>query len=109
MEPIRLRKELGFSGKKDIEAYGIAVFNKKCRESVFTYIDEWSKFTKRIGLWVDETKAYFTFDKFLSWKCSGISSRRREKDDRLYKDYQVLPWSRAVTRRLSLARGRAGI
>src|ERR1700687_3558400 len=37
---IQVEKELGFSGKPDIEKYGIAAFNKKCRESVFRYIDE---------------------------------------------------------------------
>ncbi|MEK7135609.1 MAG: class I tRNA ligase family protein, partial [Patescibacteria group bacterium] len=88
---LQVEKELGFSGKKDIEAYGIAAFNKKCRESVFTYIDEWSKFTKRIGFWVDETKAYFTFDSSymeVLWHLFAQTA----KDGRLYKDYKVVPW-----------------
>src|SRR5580692_580926 len=49
---LQVEKELGFTGKPDIEKYGIAAFNKRCRESVFTYIDLWAKFTKRIGYWV---------------------------------------------------------
>ncbi|MDO8231889.1 MAG: class I tRNA ligase family protein [bacterium] len=88
---LQVEKELGFSGKKDIEAYGIAAFNKKCRESVFTYIDLWEKFTKRIGYWVDESKAYFTFDSAYMetvWHLFAQSA----KDGRLYKDYKVLPW-----------------
>jgi isoleucyl-tRNA synthetase len=88
---IQVEKELGFSGKKDIEQYGIAAFNKKCRESVFTYIDLWEKFTKRIGYWVDETKAYFTFDSAymeVVWHLFAQTA----KDGRLYKDYKVLPW-----------------
>jgi isoleucyl-tRNA synthetase len=88
---LQVEKELGFSGKKDIEQYGIAAFNKKCRESVFTYIDEWAKFTKRIGYWVDETKAYFTFDSAymeVLWHLFAQTS----KDGRLYKDYKVVPW-----------------
>ncbi|MFA5998328.1 MAG: class I tRNA ligase family protein [Candidatus Paceibacterota bacterium] len=88
---LQVEKELGFSGKKDIEAYGIAAFNKKCRESVFTYIDEWARFTKRIGYWVDETKAYFTFDSAymeVLWNIFAQTS----KDGRLYKDYKVVPW-----------------
>ena len=88
---LEVEKQLGFSGKKDIEAYGIAAFNKKCRESVFTYIDEWSRFTRRIGYWTDQSKAYFTFDASymeIVWHLfAGIS-----KDGRLYKDYKVLPW-----------------
>jgi isoleucyl-tRNA synthetase len=88
---LEVEKQLGFSGKKDIEAYGIAEFNAKCRESVFTYINEWQQFTERIGYWVDQDKAYFTFDpNFMEsvWNIlKGISD-----DDRLYKDYKVLPW-----------------
>ncbi|MDP1707397.1 MAG: class I tRNA ligase family protein [bacterium] len=88
---LQVEKALGFSGKPDIEKYGIAAFNKKCRESVFTYIDEWARFTKRIGYWVDETKAYFTFDSAymeVLWHLFAQTA----KDGRLYKDYKVVPW-----------------
>ena len=88
---LQVEKELGFSGKKDIEQYGIAAFNKKCRESVFAYIDLWAKFTKRIGYWVDETKAYFTFDSSymeVLWHLFAQTA----KDGRLYKDYKIVPW-----------------
>jgi isoleucyl-tRNA synthetase len=88
---LQVEKELGFKGKPDIEKYGIAAFNKKCRESVFTYIDEWARFTKRIGYWVDEKKAYFTFDSSymeVLWNLFAQTS----KDGRLYKDYKVVPW-----------------
>ena len=88
---LQVEKELGFSGKPDIEKYGIAAFNKKCRESVFTYIDEWARFTKRIGYWVDEAKAYFTFDSSymeVLWHLFAQTA----KDGRLYKDYKVVPW-----------------
>ncbi len=88
---LQVEKALGFKGKPDIEKYGVAAFNKKCRESVFTYIDLWSKFTKRIGFWVDETKAYFTFDSSymeVLWHLFAKTAR----DGRLYKDYKVVPW-----------------
>ncbi len=88
---LEVEKQLGFTGKKDIEKYGIAVFNKKCRESVFRYIDEWARFTKRIGYWVDETKAYFTFDAPYMESLFGIV-KKIDADGRLYKDYKVLPW-----------------
>ncbi len=88
---LQVEKELGFSGKKDIEAYGIAAFNKKCRESVFTYIDLWAKFTKRIGYWVDGSKAYFTFDSAYMETVWHLFAQTA-KDGRLYKDYKVLPW-----------------
>lgn len=88
---LEVEKQLGFSGKPDIEKYGIAAFNKKCRESVFSYIDLWEKFTDRIGYWVDQDKAYFTFN--APYMESLFSIVKHIADDgRLYKDYKVLPW-----------------
>ena len=88
---LEVEKQLGFKGKPDIEKYGISAFNKKCRESVFAYIDEWARFTKRIGFWVDETKAYFTFDSSYMEVLWNLLARTA-RDGRLYKDYKVLPW-----------------
>src|SRR3989344_4138162 len=59
---LAVEKELGLKSKKEIEQYGIAAFNKKCRESVLKYIDLWKKFTDRVGFWVDFDNAYFTYD-----------------------------------------------
>ena len=88
---LQIEKELGFTGKKDIEAYGIAEFNAKCRDSVFMYIDEWQKFTDRIGYWVDQDKAYYTFHP--DYMESVWSLVKKISDEgRLYKDYKVLPW-----------------
>ena len=58
---LEIEKELGFTTKHDIERYGIAEFNAKCRESVLRYIDEWNDLTERIGFWVDTDDAYYTF------------------------------------------------
>jgi isoleucyl-tRNA synthetase len=88
---IQVEKALGFTSKQDIEQYGIAAFNRKCRESVLTYIDLWAKFTKRIGYWVDEAKAYFTFDSSYMEVVWHLLAQT-EKDGRLYKDFKVLPW-----------------
>jgi isoleucyl-tRNA synthetase len=88
---LEVEKELLFSGKKDIEAYGIGAFNKKCRESVFKYVNEWQKFTERIGYWVDQEKAYFTFNP--SYMESAWNIFKHISDEgRLYKDYKILPW-----------------
>ena len=86
---LEVEKQLGFSSKKDIEKYGIAAFNAKCRESVYKYIDEWSAFTKRIGYWVDETSAYFTFD---APYMEAVWSVFKKAESRVYKDYRVVPW-----------------
>lgn len=88
---LEVEKELGFSGKKDIEEYGIAEFNRRCRTSVFTYVSEWQQFTDRIGYWVDQDQAYFTFDpKYMESEWALM--KQIAEDGRLYKDYKVLPW-----------------
>ena len=88
---LEVEKELKFRGKKDIEEYGIAAFNRKCRESVMKYIEEWSRFTDRIAYWVDQEKAYFTFDAPFMESVWNIMKKVSD-DDRLYKDYRVVPW-----------------
>lgn len=57
---IAIEKELGFAGKGDIEKYGIAQFNSKCRESVQRHVGEFTKMTNRMGFWVDFDQAYWT-------------------------------------------------
>ncbi len=88
---LEVEKELGFKGKKDIEAYGIAAFNKKCRESVMRYVSLWEQFTERIGYWVDQSRAYFTFDPSYMERVWGVFKKVAD-DRRVYKDYKVVPW-----------------
>ncbi len=58
---IEIEKKLGFSGKPDIERFGIAEFNRLCRESVWEYIQEWKAFTRRIAFWLSND-AYITYE-----------------------------------------------
>lgn len=88
---LEVEKQLHFTGKKDIEQYGIAPFNKKCRESVLKYIDEWQKFTERIGYWVDQSEAYFTYNAPYMESLWSIL-KQVDTDKRLYKDYKIVPW-----------------
>jgi isoleucyl-tRNA synthetase len=57
---LEIERELGIASKEDIERYGVAEFNQRCRESVFAYIDEWNRLTERIGFWIDMDDAYVT-------------------------------------------------
>jgi isoleucyl-tRNA synthetase len=59
---LAVEKELGFSGKSDIEAFGIAEFNARCRESVQRYVDLWEQMTDRMGCWIDMRQPYRTMD-----------------------------------------------
>ncbi|MGY1761309.1 isoleucine--tRNA ligase [Geodermatophilus sp. SYSU D00779] len=59
---IAVEQELGFAGKPDIERYGIAEFNARCRESVERHVADFSDLTRRMGFWVDFSTAYWTMD-----------------------------------------------
>src|SRR6185369_11176407 len=58
---LQVEKRLGLNSKKAIEEYGIAKFNKECRDSVWEYVDVWEKFTARIGQWIDQENPYVTY------------------------------------------------
>ena len=88
---LQVEKELGLASKKDIEAYGIAAFNKKCKESVWTYIDEWKKFTDRIAFWIDLEHPYVTYDPAYMESVWHILKTVYDKG-LVYKDYKVVPW-----------------
>jgi isoleucyl-tRNA synthetase len=59
---IEVEKEIGTSSKRDIEAFGIAKFNERCRVSVRRYVRDWEDLTRRIGFWIDMADAYWTMD-----------------------------------------------
>lgn len=59
---LAVERELGFTGKGDIEAYGVEEFNARCRESVLRHVDEFAQMTRRMGYWVDMDRAYWTMD-----------------------------------------------
>ena len=62
--PVELAVEaqLGFTTKSDIERYGIAEFNARCRETVLSHVADWNRMTERIGFWIDLDDAYRTLD-----------------------------------------------
>jgi isoleucyl-tRNA synthetase len=59
---LAVERELGMNQKSDIENYGIARFNARCREVVLSHIEDWIRLTDRIGFWVDTEHAYKTLD-----------------------------------------------
>ena len=59
---LQIEQELGISSKREIEEFGIAEFNRRCRESVFRYVKEWEVMTDRIGYWVDMDDPYVTLE-----------------------------------------------
>jgi isoleucyl-tRNA synthetase len=59
---LAVEEELGFKSKDDIERYGIAEFNARCREKVLSHVEDWNRLTERIGFWLDLENAYRTLD-----------------------------------------------
>src|SRR5437763_15800734 len=59
---IEVEREIGTTGKRDIEAFGVAEFNRLCRESVKRYVRDWAALTERIGFWIDMSDAYWTMN-----------------------------------------------
>ena len=59
---VQVEKELGFSGKNDIEKYGIKEFNEKCRESVWKNEKAFKDFTSQLGQFIDTKNPYITYD-----------------------------------------------
>jgi len=59
---LAVEEELGFTSKEDIERFGIAEFNARCREKVLSHVADWNKLTERIGFWIDLDDAYRTLD-----------------------------------------------
>lgn len=88
---VAVEKELGLSGKKDIEAFGIAEFNERCRESVLRNVDAFTAMTERMGYWVNMDDAYRTMDpqyvESVWWALKQIWDKGL-----LVRDYRISPY-----------------
>ncbi|HWD23962.1 MAG TPA: isoleucine--tRNA ligase, partial [Acidimicrobiales bacterium] len=88
---VEVEKRLGFSGKDEIERYGIAAFVEACRESVRSYIDEWERMTHRIGYFVDLDDAYWTLStsyiESVWWHLAQLYGKGL-----LFEDVKVVPY-----------------
>ncbi|HEX5928485.1 MAG TPA: isoleucine--tRNA ligase [Solirubrobacterales bacterium] len=88
---LEVEKQLGISSKQEIEELGIAEFNRRCRESVFEYVEEWDRLTERIGFWIDLDDPYVTLeDDYI--ESVWWSLRRLWDEGRLYEGHKVVPY-----------------
>ena len=88
---LEVERQLGIGSKEEIERYGIAEFNRKCRESVFSYVEEWNRLTERIGFWIDLDDAYVTlaneYIESVWWSLKEVWEQ-----DLLYLGHKVVPY-----------------
>src|SRR5579884_1716500 len=94
---LEVEKKLGISGKQQIEEFGIAEFNRLCRESVHEYVGDWRAFSERMAFWLDYDDAYWTYrpDYIQSvwWALGELWDQ-----DLIYKGFRVAPYcSRCAT------------
>ncbi|UOQ44490.1 isoleucine--tRNA ligase [Halobacillus salinarum] len=57
---LEVEKQLGISGKQEIEKFGVEKFIEECKKSVFEYEKQWREFTESIGYWLDMDNPYVT-------------------------------------------------
>lgn len=97
---LEVEKRLGLSGKRAIEELGIARFNALCRESVFHYLEDWKRMTRRMGYWVDLEHAYITcsreYVESLWWILATLFRRGL-----LYRGHKIVPYCPSCTTPLS--------
>ena len=88
---LQVEKALGMTSKEDIERYGIAEFNERCRTSVLSHVEDWTRLTERIAFWVDLDDAYRTLDpayiESVWWALKTIHERGL-----LYEGKRVVPY-----------------
>jgi isoleucyl-tRNA synthetase len=88
---IEVEKQLGISGKQDIERIGVEKFNQLCRESVFRYRDDWQRMSERIAFWLDYDDAYATYTndyvESVWWALKTLHERKL-----LYLGHKILPY-----------------
>jgi isoleucyl-tRNA synthetase len=88
---LEVEKELKISGKQQIEAYGIAAFNERCRESVHRYVANWRAFSERMAFWLDYDNAYWTYDSdYMQSEWWAI--KRMWDQGLIYKGFRVAPY-----------------
>ena len=89
---MEVEKELGVSGPKAIEAYGVALFNEACRSKVERTTEDWQRITRRMGRWVDFENDYKTMDRDFMESGWWVFSQLWKKD-LIYRDFKVVPYS----------------
>ena len=88
---LSVEKELGISGKQQIEEYGIEKFIKKCKDNVWKYVDIWKEFSDRVGYFVNMEDDYYVtyYDNYI--ESIWWALKEMDKKGLLYKGYKILP------------------
>lgn len=86
-----MEKELGISGKKEIENYGVSKFNEACRSIVLRYTNEWEEIITRMGRWVDFDNDYKTMNSDYMESIWWVVKQLWDKN-LMYEGHYILPY-----------------
>ena len=88
---IEVQKQLDLMSNEAIEEFGMEAFNKKCKESVWTYEEAWREMTERMGFWVDMEDPYVTLqDDYI--ESAWWSLKQMFEKGLLFRGHKVLPY-----------------
>jgi isoleucyl-tRNA synthetase len=97
---LQVEKQLGII-KEDIgKRISVEDYNKKCRETVMMYTDQWNEVTEKMGYWVDLKNPYITYENEYIESLWNLLKRLYDKG-LLYKGYTIQPYSPAAGTGLS--------
>ncbi len=95
-----VEKELGISGPRQINEFGIDKYNEACRAMVNETTEDWEVVTERMGRWVDFEHDYKTMDLDFMESVWWVFKALWDKGF-VYQDFKVLPYSWGATTPLS--------
>jgi isoleucyl-tRNA synthetase len=58
---VEVERSLGLNSKREIEEYGLAEFAERCKERVAKYAEVITEQSRRLGMWMDWDRDYYTF------------------------------------------------
>jgi isoleucyl-tRNA synthetase len=97
---LQVEKELGIT-KEDIgKSISVEEYNKKCRETVMKFTDQWNNLTEKMGYWVDLENPYVTYQANYIESVWNLLKRLYDQG-LLYKGYTIQPYSPAAGTGLS--------
>ncbi|HLF69341.1 MAG TPA: class I tRNA ligase family protein, partial [Actinomycetota bacterium] len=88
---VQVEKELGFTSKRDIEAFGLERFIDLCKERVRKYSAIQTEQSIRLGMWMDWDNSYYTMSDENNYTIWSFLKRCHERG-LIYKGLDAMPW-----------------
>ena len=88
---VNVEKKLGFTGKADIEKYGIKEFNKLCKETVWDNEAAFRNLTDEMGQFIDLDNRYITYDNDYI-ETEWWILKKFFDENLFYEGVKIMPW-----------------